>query len=180
MEKAGDIVIDETTVTPCSAALLKDGDVPLKEALSGPYSKETLKTYRNIASCRLSRRVFEETIGRPAPEEPPRVPMTMESPLCDCAHTAPGRIVLKIFMGVFDRQLKKIRKMPDGPDKDEQIRNTVFIKKMMLSSSPRSLCQNSGGMVGMNTARAIVEFTNGHPAKALACLSRTIMFVKKN
>ena len=140
--------------------------------VSAPYSDAVVKAYANIAACDISDAVFEETIGRPIPSEPPVRPFTIESPIMDYRESATGKFLLGCIVKGVAFTGRKIRKLPDGPERDEQIKSQRFLLELLPHNCPRSLIQSAGGMVQMNIAHAVTEFANGHILRAITVLLR--------
>ena len=101
------------------------------------------------------------------PEEPQRFPVTMESPLSDMQQSLMGRILYKAVLSVATKQEKKGRKMPDGPEKDNTLKGAYFLKKVLVTNSPRSLSMCAGKALPYNIAEGFVELTNGHFFKGI-------------
>ena len=127
-----------------------------------PYSAKAVASYNQIAKCAIPDSVFEETIGYPIPDEPPVRPYTVESPINDYQASFMGRLLYNGFMKGVGGNQKKLDAMPDGPKKDEMVKNQQFVMNLIPRNSTRALIQSGGGRMQMNIARAIVEFSNGH------------------
>lgn len=142
-------------------------------AVSAPYRAETVQAYGEIAACRISDQVFEETIGRPIPREPEILPYTIESSLMDYQATGMGRFVRKVLLTVLTMDGKKFERLPEGPTKDALIKNQRFVLNLVPRNCPRSLIQGGGGKtLQMNLAHALTAFANGHVFKAIGWLLR--------
>ncbi len=57
---------------------------------------------------------FSALLGSPLPEEPPVLPLTMESRFCDFQKTFMGRILYNAVCGVAKKQLKKSKEAACG------------------------------------------------------------------
>lgn len=175
--------------TACHAWVVENGEYPIFVAasarhtkLSGsvtisgqseapvPYSSAVVEAYANIAACDISDAVFEETIGRPIPPEPPVRPFTIESPIMDYRESAAGKFLLNCIVKGMAFMGRKIHKLRDSPERDELIKNQRFLFELLPHNCPRSLIQSGGGMVQMNVARAVTKFANGHILRAIAAL----------
>ncbi len=150
------------------------GSVMISGQSSGkaPYSGETVKAYGNIAACDISDSVFEETVGRTIPEEPPVQPFTVESPIKDYRNTITGRFLYNCIVKGVAFTGRKIHRLPEGQEKDELIKNQHFLLELLPQNCARSLVQSSGGLAQMNIARAVTEFANGHILRAVGELLR--------
>lgn len=137
-----------------------------------PYSDAVVEAYANIAACDISDAIFEETIGRAIPLEPPVRPFTIESPIMDYRESAAGKFLLNCIVRGVAFTGRKIHKLPDGPERDELMKNQRFLLELLPHNCPRSLIQSGGGVVQMNVAHAVTEFANGHILRAVAALLR--------
>ena len=141
-----------------------------QETVDSPYSEATVRSYRDIGSCRITPAVFQDTIGRSIPEEPAVRPFTMETPVFEYQATLPGKLIVKGLLKVLDAQHKKIEKLPDGPAKEAQLRSNTFAMSFMPNSSARGLLQSGGGRIQMNVARALPMLANGRILAALGSI----------
>ena len=108
------------------------------------------------------------------PEETPRFPVTTESRFTDLNQSFMGRILYHAVMSVFKKQLRKAKKLPDGPERDNAIKGAYFMKHTMDSNSPRSLSMCAGRQMPFNFAQGFAELTNGHLLKGIRCFARKI------
>ncbi len=139
---------------------------------AAPYSKETLDAYAAITQCDIPDSVFAETIGRPIPGEPKVIPFTIESPIRDYDRTPYGKFLRKCIVKGVAFTGRKIRKLPEGTERDELVKNQRFLLELIPMNCPRSLVQSSGGMVQMQVAHAVTAFANGHVFRAMRELVR--------
>lgn len=142
-------------------------EVSGQDTISGQYSEEVVRSYRHIGSGHITPAVFQATIGRAMPPEPSARPFTMETPICEFQATWSGRILFKTLMRVLDSQRKKLEALPDGPDKEAQLRAHAFTMNYMPGSSPRGMVQSGGGRIQMNVGRALPLIANGQIIPAL-------------
>lgn len=141
--------------------------------VEAPYSKETVEAYEKIAVCEISDQVFEETIGRPIPEEPAVLPYTLESSLMDYQNTRMGRLIRKAILWGLTLDGKKYERLPEGRERDALLKNQQFILNLVPRNCPRSLMQSGGGgALQMNLAHAITELANGHVWRAIGLAIR--------
>ena len=142
------------------------GQIPV----TGQYSEEVVKSYRHIDSGNITPAVFQATIGRAIPPEPSAQPFTMETPISEFQATWTGRLLFKSIMKVLDLQGKPLKKLPDGPAKEAQLRAHAFTLNYMPGSSPRGMVQSGGGRIQMNVGRAFPLLANGQIVPALRTL----------
>lgn len=107
------------------------------------------------------------------PEEPEKLPVTLESRFTDLKQTFMGRRLFQYAMSVPKKMEKQSRKKPDGPEKDNLFKGAQFLRKMLQSNSPRTLTMEAGEIFPYNYAQAFVELANGHLMKGLG------LFLKK-
>ena len=112
------------------------------------------------------------------PEEPVKFPITVESRFTDLRQTLMGRILYNAVMSVFKKQLKKAKRMPEGPEKDNAVKGAYFLRRVMDSNSLRSLSMSSSGAMPFNIAEGFVELTNRHLFKGIRCFTRKIKVPK--
>ena len=139
-------------------------------SVPAPYSEAVVNAYSRITTRRIPDAIVEETIGAPLPSEPSAYPFTMETPVCEFKASRFGSVFFNALMGVLNGQLRKLQKLPDTPEKAQQIRSHLFTMTYIPGSSPRGMVQSGGGLVQMHIGRAMVEFANGHPIRALAAV----------
>ena len=112
------------------------------------------------------------------PEDLPKFPVTVESRFTDLKQTLMGWILYNAVMSVFRKQLKKAKRMPEGPEKDNAVKGAYFLQRVMDSNSLRSLSMSSSGAMPFNIAEGFVEFTNRHLFKGIRCFMRKIKVPK--
>lgn len=139
-----------------------------------PYEPEVVAAYGSIQAGAVTPQRFEQLLGRSIPPEPAAFPYTIESPIRDFHHNRMGRLIQRVLLWVIHTQDRKIRRLPDGPEKDTLRKNQQFVLRYIPNNCPRALIQSSGGMVQMNLAHALAALANGKPGKALCCLFRKI------
>ena len=138
-----------------------------QEEAAQPYSREVVNAYAEIAACAIPDRVFEEILGDSIPAEPKIVPFTVESPIMDYDNSAAGRFLRSCIIKGVAFTGRKIRKLPEGSERSELIKNQRFLLELIPMNCPRSLVQSGGGIVQMNVAYAVTEFANGHIFRAV-------------
>ncbi|MBE6919278.1 MAG: hypothetical protein E7469_06305 [Ruminococcaceae bacterium] len=138
-----------------------------QEAVAGQYSEEVVRSYRHIGSGYITPAVFQATIGRAMPPEPSARPFTMETPISEFQATRAGKLLFKGVMHVLASQGKELEQLPDGPEKDAQLRAHAFTMNYMPGCSPRGMVQSGGGRIQMNVGRAMPLLANGYIIPAL-------------
>lgn len=130
------------------------------ETIKPQYSKEVREAYESSNIENISNELFEEVLGYKIPALPPLKPITLESPFADLRHTFFGRILLNAIVKTSKKPYKNADKLPDGPEKENQIKSAFAIEKMMLSSSLRSLSMSAGTRFPYNFAQGFVDLSN--------------------
>lgn len=137
---------------------------------AAPYPAHVVRAYSSMEW--LSGAHFETLLGRPIPRTPQTLPLTVESPISDYRQTAKGRFLLGCITGYMKWDGRKIRRLPEGPEKTERLKNQQFMLRLIPQNSARSLIQSSGGFVQMHLAHAITELAGGHLIRALKHLKK--------
>ena len=147
-----------------------------REEAPVPYHWSAVQAYRHLTDTdpaeTITTEIFEKIIGRPLPKEPEKYPFTVESPLQEFKQTFMGRIIFKSIMNVINSGAKDIVKLPDGKEKEERLKNHVFMLRFIHMNCPRSLAQSGGGMIQMNLAHALTALANGRFMKACMALRK--------
>lgn len=138
------------------------------------YHWAVIHAYRHLTTAdpkeTVTLEIFENSIGRKLPAEPEKYPFTIESPLMDFEQKFMGKIILKTILKVINSGLKDIMKLPDGKEKEERLKNHMFMLRFIHMNCPRSLAQSGGGMIQMNLAYALTYLANGKLGKAFKAL----------
>ena len=116
---------------------------------------------------------FAALLGKPLPEEPPVLPLTMESRFCDFRKTFMGRILYNAVCGVAKKQLKKSKKMPAGPERDNRIKGAIFLQRIFDTNCVRTLSLSAGKSMPWNIAEGFVQLGNGHLIRGVAAMCRS-------
>lgn len=112
------------------------------------------------------------------PAEPVRYPVTIESPLVDLRSSFIGRILFKAVTSVADKQKRAAEKLPKGPERDNRIKGAEFLRRILITNSPRSMSMTAGSAMPYNYAQGFVELTNGHLIKGIKCFLTRIKVPK--
>ena len=96
------------------------------------------------------------------PPLPPVLPITPESRFTDLRRTFLGRILFRAVMAMPAKQMKKARRMPDGPEKENAVKGAVFLRRVLESNSLRSMSMCAGRSFPYNYAQGFAELANGH------------------
>lgn len=116
---------------------------------------------------------FADLLGTPLPEEPPVLPLTMESRFCDFQKTFMGKILYNAVCGVAKRQLKKAKKLPAGPERDNRIKGAIFLQRIFDTNCVRTLSLSAGKSMPWNIAEGFVLLGNGHIIRGIAAMCKS-------
>ena len=134
------------------------------EKVQAPYHWTVIQAYRELTKSNpqevITTEIFENSIGRELPKEPKIYPYTIESPIMEYEQTIIGKMLFRLIMKIMNREAKEILKLPEGKEKEERLKNHIFMMRFIPSDSPRGLVQSSGGMVQMNLAYALTDLAN--------------------
>jgi beta-glucosidase len=116
---------------------------------------------------------FADLLGTPLPEEPPVLPLTMESRFCDFQKTFMGRILYNAVCGVAKKQLKKAKKLASGPERDNRIKGAIFLQRIFDTNCVRTLSLSAGKSMPWNVAEGFVQLGNGHLIRGVAAMCKS-------
>ena len=116
---------------------------------------------------------FSALLGTPLPDEPPVLPLTMESRFCDFQKTFMGRILYNAVCGVAKKQLKKAKKLPAGSERDNRIKGAIFLQRIFDTNCVRTLSLSAGKSMPWNIAEGFVQLGNGHFFLGIAAMCKS-------
>ena len=116
---------------------------------------------------------FADLLGTPLPDEPPVLPLTMESRFCDFQKTFMGRILYNAVCGVAKKQLKKAKKLPAGSERDNRIKGAIFLQRIFDTNCVRTLSLSAGKSMPWNIAEGFVQLGNGHIIRGIAAMCKS-------
>ena len=116
---------------------------------------------------------FADLLGSPLLEEPPVLPLTMESRFCDFQKTFVGRILYNAVCGVAKKQLKKAKKLPAGPERDNRIKGAIFLQRIFDTNCVRTLSLSAGKSMPWNVAEGFIQLGNGHLIRGVAAMCKS-------
>lgn len=151
---ARDIVFDQTLII--AGETLESGD-----------TQEVRKIYQTLDFARVTDSVFETMSGLKIPPLRKRKPITLESTIEDLNHTFFGKIFYNAIRRVADKEIKKALMFPEGPERDNKVKSALFLKRVMMSNSIRSMSMSSGGALPYPFACGFRDVANGHLFKGI-------------
>lgn len=124
-------------------------------------------------AARIGNIEFADLLGTPLPEEPPVLPLTMESRFCDFRKTFMGRILYNSVCGVAKKQLKKAKKLPRGTERDNRIKGAIFLQRIFDTNCVRTLSLSAGKSMPWNIAEGFVQLGNGHFIRGITAMCQS-------
>ena len=74
--------------------------------------------------------------------------------------------------------MRNAKKRPDGPRKDNAIKNAIFLERMMENASLRFISMSAGSRLPYNVAAGLAELSNRHFCKGVKCIFQKIKVPK--
>lgn len=139
--------------------------------VESPYPKGTLPSYedvRQLSTVTLSE--FEQLLGRKlsiAKVKNKKESFTLNTPIRELQTSLFGRLFYKGVVGIGEKQYQKALKMPEGAERDMNLKNGKFIANMMPNNSLRSMSVSSAGQFPYTLAQGMLELVKGHPIRAI-------------
>ena len=154
-------------------------DIRLTAPLTVTEGMTATSSYPESINAKMSGAVrignieFADLLGTPLPEEPPVLPLTMESRFCDFRKTFMGRILYNAVCGVAKKQLKKAKKLPRGTERDNRIKGAIFLQRIFDTNCMRTLSLSAGKSMPWNIAEGFVLLGNGHFIRGIAAMCKS-------
>ena len=118
------------------------------------------------------RKTYDDTYV--VPEEPPKLPITLESRFSDMKQTFMGRLLYNAVLSVAAKQERKGRKMPEGPKKDNTMKAAFFMRRILDSNSLRSMVMCAGKYMSYGIAEGFRDMANGHILKGIGDMLKRV------
>ena len=67
------------------------------------------------------------------------------------------------------KDLKRAKKLPACPERDNKIKGAIFLRRIFESSSLRSMSMNAGIRMPYNFAEGLMHLINGRIFKGIKC-----------
>ena len=112
------------------------------------------------------------------PPETPHTPITLESRLTDLNRTFTGRIILKKILSVATKLEKDAAELPDGVEKDNNLKEAHFLRQAIENSSLRFISMTARSTLPYNFAQGLAEIANGRLIKGAGCFMKKIKVPK--
>lgn len=124
-------------------------------------------------AARIGNTEFSALLDTPLPKDEPVLPLTLESRFCDFQKTFMGRILYNAVCGVAKKQLKKAKKLPAGPERDNRIKGAIFLQRIFDTNCVRTLSLSAGKSMPWNIAEGFVQLGNGHFFRGIAAMCKS-------
>ncbi len=124
--------------------------------------KKLQKPYESLDFAAFGDAEYEAVWGMKIPVLPAKKPITLESRLSDLKASFLGKILYGALQSVPKKQRKKALKLPEGPERENQIKSAGFVSKILDSNSIISLSMSSSGAFPYNFACGFRDLANGH------------------
>lgn len=132
-----------------------------------PYSSEISSLYLEHPE-EISDEVFEKMSGLKIPALPPKKPITLESRFSDLRSASfLGKILYDAVLSVAKKDRKKALKMPEGAERDNKLKGSLFLKRILESNSLISMSMSAGTSCPYNFAKGFMDLANGHLLKGI-------------
>ena len=138
---------------------------------TSPYPDSINEKMRGAAH--IGNTEFANLLGTPLPEDGPVLPLTMESRFCDFQKTFMGKILYNAVCGVAKKQLKKAKRLPAGPERDNRIKGAIFLQRIFDTNCVRTLSLSAGRSMPWNIAEGFVQIGNGHIIRGIAAMCKS-------
>lgn len=132
------------------------------------YSDDVLTAYKSASLSKVTNQLFEEMSRRTIPQNKPTKFVTMESRFTELNKTLMGKILFNAVLSVATKQLKRAQKMPSGPERDNQIKGALFLKRILESNSVITMSMSAGKTFPYNFAEGFVRIANGRLISGVA------------
>lgn len=134
--------------------------------------------YSTATVARMTDEVFEQMSGLTISPLPKRKTVTLESRFTDINRGLLGRIIYSAVLSVANKDMKKALKLPESEERDNKIKGALFLKRILESSSIRSMSMCSGKKCPYNFAQGFVHLANGRLFRGIKCFCTKIKVPK--
>jgi len=112
---------------------------------------------------------FPALLGHAVPEARHPSRLTMDTRLVDARRSLLGGLLHRGALSRASKDYRAALALPDGPERDERVKHTHFLVRMLPTLALRTLTMSSGGLPH-HVALAIAEFAAWHPIRGLRLL----------
>ena len=164
--------------TDCCTPVFSQKIAAAGESLAGVYAEEVNAAYRGCIAA-VTDELFEKMSGQAVPPLPPKKPITMDSRFSDLAEAGlMGKILHGAVLSVANGQMKRAKKLPAGPERDNKVKGAMFLRRILESNSLTSMTMCAGSSCPYNFAQGFMHLANGHLWKGIKCFCTNIQVPK--
>ena len=164
--------------TDCCTPVFSQKIAAAGESLAGVYAEEVNAAYRGCIAA-VTDELFERMSGQAIPPLPPKKPITMDSRFSDLAEAGlMGKILHGAVLSVANGQMKRAKKLPAGPERDNKVKGAMFMRRILESNSLTSMTMCAGSSCPYNFAQGFMHLANGHLWKGIKCFCTNIKVPK--
>lgn len=147
----------------CVAASSEDVRLTDEIAIDGESieADERFAAYLTGDVAKVTDAEFSALLGYPIPEDPADYPITLETRLDRYEKTPNGKQIFDSLLQVAREMQQRAQNMPDGAERDNLLKGAMFMERVMITNSARSLSMSSGQRFPYEAACSIVEIANG-------------------
>ena len=142
-----------------------------------PYSEEVNLAMSNAKLITDSD--FSSLLGKPLPQSAPILPLTLETRFCDFQNTFIGNLLYNAVCTMARVRLKKAKKLPTGPLRDNRIKGALFLQRIFDTNCMRTLSLSAGKLLPWNVANGFVHLGNGRIFRGIAAMLKSHKIRKK-
>jgi hypothetical protein len=81
-------------------------------------------------------------------------------------------------MGIPKKHLRRAKRLPKGPERDNGIKGSHFMKTALINNSLRGITMCAGDRVPMNMAQGLVDISNWRLIRGIKKIKRKIIVPK--
>ena len=123
--------------------------------------------YYSLDFVNLSNEEYEKIWSTKIPTLPKTRPFTLESQFIELRQSFMGKILFNAVISVAKKQMKEAKKMKESTEKDNKIKGALFLEKILMTNSIRSMSMSSSGAMPYNFAEGFRDLSNGHLFKGI-------------
>lgn len=146
----------------CQTCKLKEALYLKGEDVPSPYAEDVEAVYGAANLDKVSDALFETMSGLTIPPLPAKRPIALTSRFSDLKQTFMGKILFSAVLSVADKDMKKAKSLPQGPERDNKIKGAVFLRRILESNSILSMSMSAGKSFPYNFACGFVDMANSH------------------
>ena len=136
------------------------------ENIPSPYENDVFEMYDKNPE-RISDEIFIKMSGKRIPPLQSKKPITLEGRFTNLKGTFLGKILFSAVLSVANKDMKKAKKMPEGAEKDNKIKGSLFLRRILESNSLITMSMSAGKNFPYNFALGFKDLANGHVFKGI-------------